>query len=149
MSLCFTKDAKTLVSLGDDGMIRFWNIDDGKIIAKLPAPPMKDHALKGNRAFVAVSPDEKSLAVSLPDGSTRLLDAAGRELGHLRSSEQMNALAFSPDGKALFTGGNWIDAWKVDDREPIALLNQPRNPLRALSLSPDGKIAVCADDRDR
>src|SRR5207248_2186524 len=27
MSLCFTKDAKTLVSLGDDGMIRFWNID--------------------------------------------------------------------------------------------------------------------------
>lgn len=149
MSLCFTNDAKTLVSLGDEGMIRFWNIDDGKEIAKLPSPSMKGQSLKGNLAFLAVSPDGKTLAVSLPDGSTRLLDAAGQELRRLRSSEQMNALAFSPNGKALMTGGNLVESWNVSDAEPIALVKQSRNPLRALSLSPDGKIAACADNRDR
>jgi WD40 repeat protein len=149
MSLCFTRDAKTLVSLGDEGTIRFWNIAEGKEIAKLPTPPMKGQSLKGNLAFLAVSPDGKNLAVSLPDGSTRLLDAAGQELRRLRSSEQMNALVFSPNGKALFTGGNLVESWNVSDAEPITLVKQSRNPLRALSLSPDGKIAACADSRDR
>jgi WD40 repeat protein len=149
MSVCFTKDARTLVSLGDEGMIRIWNTADGKEIAKLPAPPMKDQGLKGNLACIAVSPDGKNLAVSLPDGSTRLLDSTGRELRRLPTSEQMNALAFSPSGKALFTGGRLVDSWNVETAEPIAIVRQTRNPHRALSLSPDGKIAAFADNRDR
>ncbi len=149
MSVCFTKDARTLVSLGDDGTIRFWNTADGKEIAKLPAPSMKDQVLKGNLAVIAVSPDGKSLAVSLPDHSTRFLDAAGRELRRIPSTEQMNALAYSPDGKALITGRILIESWRVDNAKPIDIVNQPRDPLRALSLSPDGKIAAFADNADR
>jgi WD40 repeat protein len=149
MSVCFTKDAKTLVSLGDDGMIRFWNAADGKEIAKLPVPPMKGQSLKGNLAFIAVSPDGKKLAVALPDQSTRLLDSAGKELHRLPPSEQMNALAFSSDGEALITGGTLIESWNVASAEPIAIAGQPRDPLRALALSPDGKIAALADNRNR
>jgi WD40 repeat protein len=149
MSVCFTKDAKTLVSLGDDETIRFWNTADGKEITKRPVPKMKTQGVKGNLAVIAVSPDGKSLAVSLPDQSTRLLDAAGRELRRLPSSKQMTALAFSSDGKVLITGGSLVESWKVENAEPIEIVSQPRNPLRALSLSPDGKIAAIADNRDR
>ena len=149
MGLCFTRDAKTLVSLGDEGMIRFWNTSDGKEIANRPAPPMKGTELKGNLAFIAVSPDAKNLAVSLPDGSTRLLDAAGKELRRLPTSAQLNGLAFSPNGTTLITGGSLIESWNVATAEPVALVNESRNPLRALSLSPDGKIAAFADNRDR
>jgi WD40 repeat protein len=149
MSVCFSKYARTLVSLGDDETIRIWNTADGKEIAKLPAPTMKDQNLRGNLASIAVSPDGKILAVSLPDRSTRLLDAAGREFRRLASLEQMNALAFSPDGKALITGGSLVELWNVDNAEPIAIGSQSRNPLCALSLSPDGKIAALADSRDR
>jgi WD40 repeat protein len=150
MSFCFTKDAKTLISLDDEGMIRVWNTDNGTEMAKFSAPPMmKDQSLKGNLAAIAISPDGKHLAVSLPDDSTRLLDAAGRELRRLPSTEQWQALAFSPSGKTLITGGSLIDLWNVDNAQPIAILSQSRSPLRALSLSPDGKIAAFADNHDR
>jgi WD40 repeat protein len=150
MSLCFTKDAKTLVSLGDEGMVRLWNTDNGQEIAQWPVPPMKkNHGLKGNLAHIAVSADGKNLAVSLPDGSTRFVDAAGRELRRLSSSEQKNALVFSADGKTLITGGRRIDLWKAEHGETIDIVGQPRNPIRALSLSPDGKLAAFADDLDR
>jgi WD40 repeat protein len=149
MSVCFARDARTLVSLGDEGTIRFWDTDSGKEIARLQTPPMKNQGLKGNLAFIAASPDGKNLAVSLPDGSTRLLDAAGRELRRLPTPEQRGALAFSPNGKALLTGGNLVESWDVATAEPIAIVGQPRNPLRALTLSPDGTLAACADSQDR
>lgn len=148
MNLCFTPDGKTLASLGDEGMIRLWNIDTGKEIAKLETPRMKDQGLKGNLAFIAISPDGKSLAVSLPDYSTRVLDAAGRERCRLPTSVQMHALAFSPDGKALLAGGSVVEAWHVDTAESIPLVSRPRHPIRGLTLSPDGTLAAFADDHD-
>src|SRR5207249_3924691 len=51
MGVAFTRDGKTLVSLGDDGIVRYWNTADGKETAKVAVPPMKqDHDLKGNLA---------------------------------------------------------------------------------------------------
>jgi WD40 repeat protein len=61
----------------------------------------------------------------------------------------MNALAFSPSGKALLTGASLVQSWNVENAEPIALVSQPRDPLRALTLSPDGEIAAFADSRGR
>jgi WD40 repeat protein len=110
---------------------------------------MKNQTLKGNLAFIAVSSDGKNLAVSLPDQSTRLLDAAGRELRRLPMSEQMEALAFPPNGKALMTGGSLVDSWNVETGELIDIVSQPRDPIRALSLSPDGQIAAFTDNHDR
>jgi WD40 repeat protein len=147
MCLSFTSDAKTLASLDDDGMIRLWNTEDGKEIAKLPAPTMKEHALKGNLSFIAVSPDAERLALTLPDGSTRLLDAEGRELRRLPTKVQMSSLVFTPDGKTLITGENCVEMWNTEDAKPIHLLNEPRSPIRTLSLSPDGKLVAFATDR--
>ena len=149
MCLSFTKDAKTLVSLDDGGMIRFWNTDDGKEIAQLSVPAMKDQTLKGNLAFVAVAPDAKLLAVTLPDETTRLIDSDGHELRRLPTSVQMSALTFSPTGRALLTGSNAIEMWNVADAKPIPLLGEGRHPIRDLALSPDGKLAAFADNQTR
>lgn len=148
MSLCFTGDGKRLVSLGDEGAIRLWNTADGKETATLPAPKLEKHELKGNLAFIAIAPDGKKLAVSLPDNSTRILDASGRELHRIEFAEQVNALAFSPDGKALLTGGSLVESWNVENAEPIALINQPRRPIQFLTLSSDGHIAAFAENKD-
>jgi RNA polymerase sigma factor (sigma-70 family) len=145
MGVAFLADGRRLVSLGDDGTIRFWDVLAGKALASVPVPAMKGHDLRGNLASVAVAPDAKTLAVSLPDGSTRLLDAAGRELRRLPLSERVEALAFSPDGKRLFTGGALIQMWDVASGQEIEILDEPRNPILALALSPDGKTVACAD----
>jgi RNA polymerase sigma factor (sigma-70 family) len=145
MSVGFARDARTLVSLGDEGTIRFWDANSGRETARLTAPPMKNQGLKGNLASIAVSPDGKKLAISLPDGSTRILDTEGQELRRLPTSEQMHALAFSPSGKALLTGGSLVESWDVENAESIPLVSQPRNPLRTLTLTADGQIAAFAD----
>jgi WD40 repeat protein len=151
MSIDFTRDGKTLVSLGDDGTIRFWNTANGKEIKKLPPRNMDDgYLLQGNVAAIAVSPDAKSLAVALPDYSTRLLDATGRELSRLPYLEHWNrpSLAFSPTGKALFTGGDLIHSWDVQTGKEIPIISMPRNAIGALALSPDGKIIAVADNQN-
>ncbi len=149
MGVAFLADGTRLISLGDDGAIRFWDADAGKEIASMQAasvPAMKGHDLRGNLASIAVAPDGNTLAVSLPDGSTRLLDLLGRELRRLPLPERAEALSFSPDGKRLFTGGALIRAWDVASGKEIEILDQPRNPIRALALSPEGKTVACAED---
>jgi WD40 repeat protein len=148
MGIDFTRDGRTLVSLAEDGVVRFWDVRDGKETVTLPALTVTNVGLKGNLAAVAVSPDAKIVAASLPDGTTRLLDAAGRELRRLRSAEQAGALAFSPAGKWLITGGMLVRKWDVATGEEIPILRQPAHPLRSLALSPDGKTVAFADDRD-
>ncbi len=143
--LCFAKDAKTLISLDNKGNLFFWSTSDGKKIAKLDLPPVKGQDLDVDFPTLALSADGKILAVCLQDGSTRILDAKGRELRRLPTTQGGQALAFSPDGKTLFTGQNMIDAWRVENAEPIAILKQTIDPIFALAITPDGKIAAFAD----
>jgi len=151
MSLCFTKDAKTLISLDTKGMIRFWDTADGKEISKFPAPKMDPAraALDGNLACIAASPDGKTLAVSLPDETTRLINTKGEELRRLPSTSQFNAMAFSADGHTLVTGGRLVEKWRVADAKPIPTLSEPREPMVGLALSPDGRIAVGMNSQER
>jgi WD40 repeat protein len=148
MSVGFTRDGKTLVSLAMNGMIRSWNVGDGKEIAARLALHAGKTRLEGNLASVAISPDGKTVAASLPDGSTRLIDVSGQEIRRLRSAEQVQTLAFSPDSKWLFTGRTMVQKWDVATGEEIAILRQPARPLRSLSLSADGKTIAFADHGD-
>jgi WD40 repeat protein len=148
MGVDLTRDGRTLVSLAEDGVVRFWDVREGKETATLPALVVTKYGLKGNLAAVAVSPDAKMVAASLPDGTTRFLDVAGRELCRLRSAEQAGSLSFSPDGKWLISGGTLVQKWDVATGEEIPILRQPAHPLRSLALSPDGKTVAFADDHD-
>jgi WD40 repeat protein len=148
MSVRFTRDGETLVSLGDDGTIRYWNVADGKESAQLPTPAMKAHSLKGNTACIAVSTDAKTLAVSLPDQSSRILDAKGTELRRLPEAHPVQALEFSADGKSLFTGGAMVRCWQVATGQEIPVVSEPRHAIQALALAPDGKTVAFVDDHD-
>jgi WD40 repeat protein len=59
------------------------------------------------------------------------------------------AVAFSPDGKTLLTGGEGPDGgearlWRVADGRPISLPLPHRNRVTAVAFSPDGKICLTA-----
>jgi RNA polymerase sigma factor (sigma-70 family) len=100
-------DNNTLVSVGEDNKIFFWDIQTGKMVRKFPAGDF-------NVRSFALSPDGKQLAVggfsfhkgNEPNrGIIRILEAGtGKEVRSFdRKSERMDggAMVFTPDGKLL------------------------------------------------
>jgi FOG: WD40 repeat len=56
------------------------------------------------------------------------------------------ALAISADGQRLITGGadHKVIVWKADDGSQIKVFSDAAQPIYAVALSPDGKIAAGA-----
>jgi WD40 repeat protein len=149
MCVAFSKGGDTLVSLSADGTVRFWKTKDGEPAGKLTAPAMKNHGLGGNLAAIALSPDGKTIAISLPDASIRLVVAKnGNEIRSLPFATQSEALVFSADGKFLYTCSSMIQAWDVESGKELPIVGPSRVPLRSLTISPDGRLFATADEHE-
>ena len=127
------------------GEIKLWDTKTGTLIATLPVR-IKDAGVLALR----FSPDGSILAGSVsaqsssqPPGVVVLWDVAGRrELKTLNGhTERMTALAFTPDGRGLASGGKvgTVTFWDIaSGRETGRIAGNPGG-VRALAYSPDGK----------
>jgi WD40 repeat protein len=178
--VAFTSDGKALVSAGgrailpagNDGAIRFWDPKSGREVRRFVANP-------AGVAQMVLSPDGRRLAtvdlvtVSEKNGQmtfftsnrVRLWDAAsGKELFGLTvptsakvlGRPQGGQVAFSPDGKELWTAEGSSGLWVWDAATGKELRHfQTRGNAHALAFAPDGKrIAIaeggyCLHVRDR
>jgi RNA polymerase sigma factor (sigma-70 family) len=149
--VAFFRDGKTLATVGQDRVVRLWDVGSGTFLRRLdvkaPASPAGGHFF-----VVAFAPDGKTLASSDREGTIRLRDTAtGRELGRLGDFKKgVAALTFSPDGKTLAAADpdGRIGFWDVAGRREVRHLNAPDPRSRyqgilgnpsTLRFSPDGK----------
>jgi WD40 repeat protein len=99
LSVVFNADATRIVSGGQDGSVRVWDVVTG-----LPIP-----ANQGEVRAVAFRPDGKLFASGGAVGTVKLWDAgaavATGQLGVPVHDQQIDSVAFSPDGGRLVTGG--------------------------------------------
>jgi WD40 repeat protein len=142
-AIAFSPDGKLLLSGGERGTLRLWEVATGRELRRIPVQEKQVHA-------VAFAPDGKTVAAVGAEGRVCIHDAAsGKELRTFRwTTQALYALAFSPDGLWLASAGHEGLVAVLDlgpKKKNLAL--QADGVITDLSYSPDGKaLATAAAD---
>lgn len=116
-SVTFRPDSKELASGDAQGVIKLWNLTNGKEVRS-----MTGHT--GAVNSLSYSPDGKTLISASDDGSMTLWDAAsGQQLGNLYCTEGTDWTVITPEGR--------FDTSNLDDIRSIhwVLPDQPFTPI--------------------
>ncbi len=149
-NLIFTRDGKFLISAGDDGVVRIWDIASGKTVRKILGKI--DDGVDGLIYAAALSPDERYLAVGgwlssdADYGAIRIHDFhTGEVLALLKGhTNTVHSLAFSPDGRWLASSSSdrTVKIWDATGWKLIHTLSGHQDDVNAVAFSPDGKMVV-------
>lgn len=139
-------DGRILATFGGDRTIRLWSFPSGK-----PLRTFRGH--DSGVLCLVFSADGQQLITGSYDGTLRFHDAvSGRQLRNIDAhgrSEQgkreafaVRALALSPDGKTLASGGfdSRVRLWDVATGKLRHVLDGRRGWVFSVAFSPDGKI---------
>jgi WD40 repeat protein/serine/threonine protein kinase len=137
----FSPDGRTLVSCGQDGTVRLWEVATGRPLRTIAA-----HATGVNSA--AFSPDGRSLITAADNGQVRLWDAGTCSLQATVAAHEGSADArFAPDGRRLLSAGRsdgLLKVWDLVTLRELASRRAHEGELRSIALSPDGTTLATA-----
>ncbi len=150
--VAYSPDSKT-IAVGATKKVSIWDAATGK----------RRHSLSGHTGFgitsIAYSPDSRTVASGGDDGTVRFWDAATGALKHTITghTNEVNAVAFSPDGDTLAVGGaysvNTVGLWDVGTSTLKNSLEIDTTDLGWFSVdslvySPDGSTIAGGNVRD-
>ncbi len=133
----YSPNGLEVVTGGNDGNVRFWEVDSGKEIRKLTE--------LGHVASVAYSPDGKFLAVA--GNELTLWDTATNNkvrTWQTKTGSRLNTVSFSPDGRQVVSTGldRDIRIWDIERDTEIATVKGHTAPATQAVFTPDGKHLV-------
>jgi WD40 repeat protein len=161
--VAFLPDGKTVVSAGDDRLVRVWDYPSGKEIRRFGSEMKDDPTNINGRVIyygqggppVALTRDGKTAACNFDGGDIRLYEVAtGKDLPALKDPNTIrgfgytSTMEFSPDGRhlAVLENDSSIRIWDWAGAKEIRHFNVPQlnnaifGGYPALAWSPDGKL---------
>ena len=151
-TLAITPDGRTAITAGsNDGQVAFWDLDDSRRLVRRVPLASRFVADESTPRGVAVSPDDRTLAVTHENGTVELLDTSTLEpRAVLREAFDGPALAtdFSPDGRLLAVAGDKgeLGLWDARTLAPVRRLQGLRGWTQAVAFSPDGRLVAAGDN---
>ncbi len=136
--LQLTRDGKTLLSIGHNTEVKFWDAADLKLIdtIKLPLTPFS----------LRLSPDQNTFAVGgglFRDNTIRIFDLSSKKEkfvlnGH---ADRVRAVDYSPESKLIVSGdeSGQIKLWNAVEGKEIATWPASESSVECIAFSPDGK----------
>ncbi|MCU0534530.1 MAG: caspase family protein [Hydrococcus sp. Prado102] len=138
--ISLSPDGKLLVSAGEDGTVRLWNLQGRQLAAW--------NANQVAIANVSFSPNGQILATVGDNGTVRLWNLQGQSLAQWQGHRgRVKSVSFSPNGQLLATAGNdaTIRLWNLQGL-PLAVMKGHTNEAWSVSFSPDGQTLVSASE---
>jgi WD40 repeat protein len=138
--VAFSKDGKRLATVGHTGIVKIWDVASGEIVCTFRGPPTNAVALHPKRGYVAFGGS---------DGQVRLWDpTTGHETLLPKQTDQIESVAFSPDGKYLATASlREVIVWDVSNLDKIKkkrTFDRIAGRIWSVAFSPDGKRLAAA-----
>ena len=140
-AVAVTPGGLRVLSGGDDGAVRIWDLDEGR----------EQAALGGHTDWVravAVTPDGTRAVTGSDDGSVRIwdLDAEEEQAKLTGHTGEVFSVAISPDGTRAVTGSSdkSVRIWDLDTGTELAALEGHRRPVWSVAVTPDGAKVVSA-----
>jgi WD40 repeat protein len=139
--VAFSPDGRRLAVGGDMGVLLLLEVQSGKVVRLETGTADGVHALAISR-----SGDLVAAGFGYTDGTIGLWElSTGKAQGRLTNHNAfVRALAFTPDGRRLVSGGEdgTIRIWNIADKTELRCLRASRHAVVALAVLPDGKTLI-------
>ncbi|MBA4063989.1 MAG: hypothetical protein C0501_09810 [Isosphaera sp.] len=138
--LAFRPDGRVVVTGGEDGMLRWWDVGGWR-------PVRADAGAAGGAAAAAAA---AARARDAPGGRPvrPARDPIAAHVGGQKGETGVRAVAFAAAGRVLVSGGadRMARVWAADGSRLVRALPRHADQVRAVAVSPDGRVIATANN---